>query len=217
MQFSSILSCAAVLATALAANAFTAPLNNTVVQAGANFVVRWEDTDGVATINLLLRQGDPDNLSTVLRIAQDIPNQGAVQWSVPDTIPQGDNYALEIQDASNTDNVNYSPFFTIDNNRTITSSSSSVAPSSTSAEPSSTVANSTSSAAPSTTAVHHKNSTTKATGSSAASTTLAATTAVGANSSTSASATKSASENGASKWGSSLFAAGLAVAAALAL
>lgn len=243
MQFSTLVSLASVIVSAIAANSFTAPLNNTVVEAGSNFVVRWQDTDGVDQINLLLRQGDPNNLNTVLTIASGISNRGAVQWSVPSTIPSGSDYAIEIQDTSDVKNVNYSPFFTIHNNRTFTTThSSTVATTSSVIESNTTTVISTTSTVANTTvavsttaASSSKSSNTAAAGvgssKSAASltssgvTTLATSasssavsgSAVGANATASHSHSASSSENSASTWGSSVFAAGLAVAAALAL
>jgi hypothetical protein len=148
MKFSivSIVACLASSALA-AANAFTSPGPTDVLQAGSTFVISWNNTDGGSEINLFLKQGDPNNLATVLTIAQSLANGGAVRWSIPASLPAGNNYALEIQEVADTTIINFSNQFTIQGDANFTSSA---APSST-AISSSTAANTSTSIAPTTT------------------------------------------------------------------
>lgn len=105
---------ATLVSAALAANEFTSPSPNEVLKTGESFVVEWEPSDESSKVNLYLRKGDPDNLENVLTISKDLENGGAVRWTVPNSVEPGDEYAIEIQDAENEDEVNYSNQFTIE-------------------------------------------------------------------------------------------------------
>lgn len=141
MQLSSVLLTLSAAAGAWATNAFSAPSGNETLYAGETFIVRWVDTNGGETIDLLLKKGDADNLQTALTIATDLQNQGAVRWFLPADLETGSDYALQATNKNNDTDVSYSPFFTIvGRNSTSSSASGSGA--------ASTAANSTSGAAP---------------------------------------------------------------------
>lgn len=113
MKFSTVvLSLATLVSSALALNAFSAPLGNETLTAGQPFIVRWNNTGGGETVDLVLKKGPPNNLQTALTIAQNLANQGAVRWHIPEDLVTGNDYALEITDKDSGD-VNYSPMFAI--------------------------------------------------------------------------------------------------------
>lgn len=104
----------AALATAvLAGNEFSHPTEGDVLKSGETFKVEWKPDGETKKVNLYLRKGDPDNLDNVLTISKNLDNQGGVKWSVPKSVEEGDQYAIEIEDAENSENVNYSNQFTI--------------------------------------------------------------------------------------------------------
>lgn len=136
MQFLSVASIISVAAYALAANpnAFSAPAENATLYAGDAFVLEWNSTGGGDNVDLILKSGTSTDLSTVLTIAKDLSNEGAVRWSVPSSVSSG-QYAIEIINDDDTSSLNYSPWFEIVNNKT--GSSSAIASSSTSTSSSS--------------------------------------------------------------------------------
>jgi hypothetical protein len=137
---------ASLVASAFAVNSFTAPLGNTPLYAGQGTVIAWNNTGGGSNIDLILKQGTADDLSTIVTIGNNIPNDGKAEWVIPTNIPTGE-YALEIVEVDSsgspiTDTVNYTPQFQIINNSTTTSSTA--APSTTSSNSSTPVSTSTS-------------------------------------------------------------------------
>lgn len=90
-------------------NAFTSPLGETTIHAGQTMELTWDNPTGpVADISLV--HVDPSNLVHVSSIANGIPNEGSVYWTVPDTVAPGD-YAVKLYTSDG--NVNFSPFFHI--------------------------------------------------------------------------------------------------------
>ncbi|KAA8914573.1 hypothetical protein TRICI_002875 [Trichomonascus ciferrii] len=114
---------ATLVSAVLAANEFTSPSPNDVLKTGESFVVKWEPSDESSKVNLYLRKGDPDNLENVLTISKNLDNGGAVRWTVPSSVEPGNQYAIEIQDADNEEEVNYSNQFTIEKGEGSTSES----------------------------------------------------------------------------------------------
>lgn len=96
-----------------ALNSFTAPSGSETLTTGETYIIRWDNTDGGANVDLFLKKGDSNNLQTALTIATDLRNVGAVRWSIPDNIESSNDYALEIINKDNTNDINYSPRFSI--------------------------------------------------------------------------------------------------------
>lgn len=101
------------IVSVFALNSFTAPSGSETLTTGETYIIRWNDTDGGANVDLLLKKGDSNNLQTALTIATDLRNAGAVRWAIPDNIESGNDYALEIINKENINDVNYSPRFSI--------------------------------------------------------------------------------------------------------
>ncbi|KAL1736454.1 hypothetical protein EV714DRAFT_232548 [Schizophyllum commune] len=92
-------------------NVFVAPLEGDIVVAGEPFDFRWANLDG-DRINLVLVKGNLDDLETVGALAEGISNAGSYTTAVPQSIPAGNDYAIELQwGAERT----YTPHFTIVN------------------------------------------------------------------------------------------------------
>ncbi|CAN6640768.1 hypothetical protein TRVA0_018S01332 [Trichomonascus vanleenenianus] len=173
------LTAASLVSSALAnVNAFIAPGPTDVLTAGQPFVVKWNNTDGGNQVNLLLKKGDSNNLDTVLTIAKNIDNGGAVRWAVPANLPTGDDYALEIQESDDPEAVNYTNQFRIEGDSSaaasVTGSSSATAAGNSTASATSSSSAASSSAVSTTSANISGNVTTAASTSSAAVTTSAA-------------------------------------------
>lgn len=216
MQFSSVLLALSAVTGVFASNAFSSPIGNETLTAGSTFIIRWNNTGGGATVDLLLKEGKAEDLKTALTISTGLSNVGAVRWFLPEDLVTGSDYALSITNKDNGD-INYSPFFTIIGQNKTTSSSSS----SSSAKPTSSSVNSTSDSA---TAGHNSTSSTGFTNSTASHTSTK-TTGTGSASATKSSSTGtststgSASTNGASfvSYSSLMLAAGIAGAAFMAM
>lgn len=114
---------ATLVSAVLAANEFTSPQPNDVLKTGESFVVKWEPSEDSSKVNLYLRKGDPDNLENVLTISKNLDNGGAVRWTVPGSVEPGNQYAIEIQNAEDEEDVNYSNQFTIEKGEGSTSES----------------------------------------------------------------------------------------------
>lgn len=120
---------AAVLA---AENPITYPSTGDKLEAGKTIVIKWTPTTDNPTINLILRNGDSGNLDTVGPIATETENDGEYEWTVPDNLPAGSDYAIEIKWEGG---ENYTPQFVIDSDVT--------APTTTATEDSTTTATAT--------------------------------------------------------------------------
>lgn len=219
MQFTSVLLALSAAAGVFASNAFSTPIGNETLYAGSTFVVRWNNTDGGSTVDLLLKQGKADDLKTALTISTGLSNVGAVRWFLPEDLITGSDYALSITN-KDTGDINYSPFFTIIGQNKTTTSSSSSAPRSSSAS-STTESSSEATSAPSsgntTVSTGFTNSTatrssTKTSGTGSASATKSSSTGT-------ATGSGSPSTNGASfvSYSSLMLAAGIAGAAFMAM
>jgi len=116
------------LATAVLAaeNPITKPDGSEPIVAGKSYTVTWEPTTE-GPVTLKLRQGPSTNLKDVLTITTDDSNSGSYTWTPSSSLPAGENYAIQISDASG--NVNYTPLLTVDS-----SASGSAYPSETASE-----------------------------------------------------------------------------------
>lgn len=123
MRFSLTLLLTALASIATAQNPFLYnPGDLTNITAGSTFEIKWAPSTGTTdTVTILLRQGNPDQLVTVLTIASSIVNTGSYNWSVPTTLVNGPLYAFEIRDDLNTDLANYSNTFSISSTNTVSS------------------------------------------------------------------------------------------------
>ncbi|KAI0193191.1 Ser-Thr-rich glycosyl-phosphatidyl-inositol-anchored membrane family-domain-containing protein [Xylaria flabelliformis] len=131
------------------------------IEAGSTFTITWSGAEGPVT--LTLKNGESGDLKTVQTITTNASGDSFV-WPVNASLPTGD-YALEIDDGSDT---NYSKMFPIDGTVAATTSSSS---SSTAASSSSTVSATSSTATPSTTSSSASSSSTASSSSSASTST----------------------------------------------
>ncbi|KAF5104631.1 hypothetical protein DV451_000544 [Geotrichum candidum] len=114
MQFKSILASLVTAATVVLAadNAFTSPAFGQVVNVGNSITLKWNPTTS-GKVNLILRKGGANDLVTIGPIASGIDNSGTFTWSPDSDLKTNTDYSVEIQDASNTDNVNFTPYFTV--------------------------------------------------------------------------------------------------------
>jgi hypothetical protein len=113
MKFSTALFALSSAIGAFALNSFTTPIGNETLTAGDTFIIRWNNTNGGDTVDLLLKKGNASNLETALTISTGLKNVGAVRWFLPQDLYTGSDYALQIINKDNADDINYSPFFTI--------------------------------------------------------------------------------------------------------
>ncbi|KAK9480646.1 Ser-Thr-rich glycosyl-phosphatidyl-inositol-anchored membrane family-domain-containing protein [Lipomyces japonicus] len=123
--FSTLLAVASVVSAATSVNPISAPASGAILTAGKAFLVEWTASNN-HTVSLFLRQGDSDNLQSVLTIITKLPNTGIVRWTPPTHVYTGYNYVIVIEDDS-TGDVNYSGTFTINGQAPQSSTSSSVA------------------------------------------------------------------------------------------
>ncbi|MCJ1482862.1 hypothetical protein MMC06_003028, partial [Schaereria dolodes] len=82
----------------------------TSVTAGVPIPITWTGGDGTSTITILLKKGDPSNLSTVSTIVQRNAQGNSFTWTPSSTITDADDYAFEIDQAGVS---NYSPEFSV--------------------------------------------------------------------------------------------------------
>ncbi|KUJ11203.1 uncharacterized protein LY89DRAFT_239475 [Mollisia scopiformis] len=98
------------------------PGDLTSITAGSSFMIKWAPSTGTTdTVTILLRQGNPAQLTTVETIASSITNTGAYLWPVPASLVNGALYTFEIYDDLNHDLANYSNQFSIVSTNTVTS------------------------------------------------------------------------------------------------
>ncbi|KAF5092791.1 hypothetical protein D0Z03_002695 [Geotrichum reessii] len=147
MKFSTAIFALSSAVGAFAINSFTTPIGNETLHAGDTFIIRWNNTNGGDTVDLLLKKGNASNLETALTISTGLKNVGAVRWFLPEDLYTGSDYALQITNKDNANDINYSPFFTIIGKdpvtTTSTTSSSSTKKSSTKTSSTSTEASTT--------------------------------------------------------------------------
>lgn len=113
MKFSTALFALSSAIGAFAVNSFTTPIGNETLTAGETFIIRWNNTNGGDTVDLFLKKGNASNLETALTISTGLKNVGAVRWFLPEDLYTGTDYALRITNKDDTNDINYSPFFTI--------------------------------------------------------------------------------------------------------
>ncbi|KAL8842703.1 MAG: hypothetical protein Q9170_000359 [Blastenia crenularia] len=110
------------------------------VTAGQSVTLRWGGGNDNQPVTITLKRGDTNNLQTVALITGKplatlsrvpIPKTyidagsatgNSFTWSVPSSLPNGDDYALQINQG--VDDVNYSGRFSLSGGSTVTSSSS---------------------------------------------------------------------------------------------
>lgn len=112
MRFSTVLCAVGAFAAAVFAqqNPISKPGPSDEIIAGKPFSIQWKPTTK-GTITLRLRQGESTNLDTIGDIATDIENTGTYEWTPEETLPAGDDYAIEI--VSEDKEVNYTSLLTI--------------------------------------------------------------------------------------------------------
>ncbi|THW28945.1 hypothetical protein D6C84_09078 [Aureobasidium pullulans] len=108
---------------AFAANANPFTNMNLAATAGKTVDLTWTPTTS-GTVSLILRSGANNNLTPGVYVAQGLTNSGSYTWSVPSDITRGTDYALEIVDDTDPDNVNYTGQFVIESTNTVASSTS---------------------------------------------------------------------------------------------
>lgn len=141
-----ILLSTAVAIAAGGGDAIITPASGQVINANDKVDITWNPDPTITAINLVLRGGDQSALSTLYTIASTVGNTGTYSWTVPGNTASATDYVIEIQNAANTSEANYSPYFTIlAAGQGWTSSSSDI---STSADPSSAPASAQSSGSP---------------------------------------------------------------------
>jgi hypothetical protein len=79
--------------------------------AGDTITIEWTPTTDDDTVHLVLRKGDEDNLDPGTPIDGNVPNTGSFTWKVPEDLPAGEDYTIEISWDGGT---NFSPKFTLD-------------------------------------------------------------------------------------------------------
>ncbi|KAL8943540.1 MAG: hypothetical protein Q9216_000998 [Gyalolechia sp. 2 TL-2023] len=92
------------------------------VEAGRSVVLRWGGGDDSQPVTITLKRGDTDNLQTVSLITGSATGT-SYTWTVPSSLPNGNDYALQINQG--VDDVNYSGRFSLTGGSTASSSTSS--------------------------------------------------------------------------------------------
>ncbi|KAI4177947.1 MAG: hypothetical protein LQ343_000031 [Gyalolechia ehrenbergii] len=92
------------------------------VQAGRSVVLRWGGGDDNQPVTITLKRGDANNLQTVSLITGSATGT-SYTWTVPTNLPNGEDYALQINQGLN--DVNYSGRFSLTGGSTASSSTSS--------------------------------------------------------------------------------------------
>lgn len=93
-------------------NPILSPAFGQVVNVPKTFDITWTPTSS-GNVNLILRKGGANTLSTVQTIASDISNTGSYKWTPSSDLVTDTSYAIEIVDANDSSKNNYSPYFTI--------------------------------------------------------------------------------------------------------
>ncbi|EMF17642.1 uncharacterized protein SEPMUDRAFT_146608 [Sphaerulina musiva SO2202] len=121
---------AAYAQTATGPNAFTNV--GLAAKAGEPLTLTWNPTTG-GTVSLVLRNGASNNLNAGTTIASNIENSGSYTWTPDSDAVRGSDYTIQIINDQNDEEVNYSPYFVLDSDNTVASttaasSTTSVAP-----------------------------------------------------------------------------------------
>jgi hypothetical protein len=100
-----------VVFTVLGDNTIISPVWGTIISTNQELAVKWKPSS-TNPVDILLREGSPQNLETKLVIGSGIPNSGSFAWLVPEHVSTNTDYAIEIQDTI-TKRSNFSPYFTV--------------------------------------------------------------------------------------------------------
>lgn len=100
------------LLVAAADNSIIQPSWGQVFNVGEDAIIRWTPTTA-GPVNLILRRGGASDLAVVSTIAYKAHNSGEYIWSLDSKLKTNTDYSIEIQDANNVQNSNFSPYFTI--------------------------------------------------------------------------------------------------------
>lgn len=93
--------------------------------AGESTTLNWKPTtDG--TVTLILRSGASNDLNEGTVIASNVDNSGSYTWDVDSDITRGSDYTVEIVDDDDEGNVNYSPYFVLESDNTVATSTGQV-------------------------------------------------------------------------------------------
>ena len=79
--------------------------------AGAKLVINWTSTGSVPTVDIEIYRGTKKEST----IAQDLPNGGSFNWTIPAYQPRDSIYLVKVLSSKNSAVSGASPFFTIDN------------------------------------------------------------------------------------------------------
>ncbi|KAI9869036.1 MAG: hypothetical protein M1813_002859 [Trichoglossum hirsutum] len=123
------------------ANPFNIPPSGLSFTAGSPSAITWTPTSQ-GTITIILRQGSSTALGDGTPIAKNIANSGSFSWTPPSDIVRGSDYALQIVDDTNPNNINFTPQFVIESTNTVSSVTSSATKSATTTAASSSSASS---------------------------------------------------------------------------
>ncbi|KAF2252987.1 hypothetical protein BU26DRAFT_501256 [Trematosphaeria pertusa] len=125
--FDVVLSGAALISAAMAVQFTSFP---TSIEPGKTYTLEWTPADDTPT-TIKLRQGDPNDLDTIATLT-DSATGGSYEWTVDASLPNANDYALEI-DQEGAD-PNYSDLITLTGSSAEPSSSGSASPSATASE-----------------------------------------------------------------------------------
>jgi hypothetical protein len=137
MQLSTLLAAALALVAAEAKIAFT-KVPGSSVTVGTSFTLEWDGAEDDAPVTITLKQGDPNDLTTVSLLTGNATG-GSYSWTPSSDLVDGDNYALEISQGTGFDESNYSGEFSVTGGQASSSSGSMSATGSASASGSMTV------------------------------------------------------------------------------
>ncbi|KAI7235577.1 hypothetical protein KC330_g4203 [Hortaea werneckii] len=119
---------------ALAQNKFKIPEAGLSATGGQPVDLQWDPTtDG--TVTLVLRSGSSNNLNEGTVIASNIDNSGSYTWTPDNSITRGSDYTVEIVSDDDPSVTNYTPYFVLDTDNTVATSTSEVSLGATSAAP----------------------------------------------------------------------------------
>ncbi|KAK8213410.1 hypothetical protein M8818_002709 [Zalaria obscura] len=106
-------------------NPFSIPSAGLSATAGEPLTLNWTPTTS-GTVSLILRSGASSNLASGATIASNIDNGGSYTWTPSSSITRGSDYTIEIVDDAEPTNTNYTPYFVIESDNTVASSTGEV-------------------------------------------------------------------------------------------
>ncbi|KAK3113312.1 hypothetical protein LTR53_009529 [Teratosphaeriaceae sp. CCFEE 6253] len=95
------------------------------VTAGQSIDLSWKPTTQ-GTVTLVLRSGASSDLNVGSVIVSSIDNSGSYTWTPDSTITRGSDYTIEIVDDSDPTQTNFYPYFVINSDNTVASSTGQV-------------------------------------------------------------------------------------------